>query len=186
MDLRLSDYVFVYVYLEKDIDWVIEDDSQFLLCYFGFVGFFLVFFVIKYSVFILDFFLFFIVICNWEISGFVGLFVSLVGFFLFIGEFVLICDGIYFVVVNICVQVRFGLYKLYLFVNGERFGFFYDENVVFFDSIFIMNFYGLFYLKVGDILVFMIKVLSLDERLIIYLNSDFFVSFVDVFNQSLF
>lgn len=184
MDLRSSDYVSVYVYSEKDTDWVIEDDSQFSLRYSGSVGSFPAFSAIKHSALTLDSFSSSTVIRNWETSGSVGLFVSLAGFSSSTGEFVPICDGIYFVAANIRVQARPGLYKLYLSVNGERLGPSYDENVVFSDSIFTMNLHGSFYLKAGDTLALMIKASSSDERLTIHSNSGFSVSFVDVFNQS--
>ena len=184
MDLRSSDYVSVYVYSEKDTDWVIEDDSQFSLRYSGSVGSFPAFSAIKHSTVTFDSFSSSNIIRNWETSGSVGLFVSLAGFSSSTGEFVPICDGIYFVAANIRVQASPGLYKLYLSVNGETRGPSYDENVIISDSIFTMNLHGSFYFKAGDTVALMINVSSSDERLTIHSNSGFSVSFVDAFNQS--
>ena len=184
MDLRSSDCVSVYVYSEKDTDWVIESDSQFSLRYSGSVGSFPAFSAIKHSDVTLDSFEPSNVIRNWETSGSVGLFVSLAGFSSSIGEFVPICDGIYFVAANIRVQARPGSYKLYLSVNGERIGPSYDEKVVISDSIFTMNLHGSFYFKAGDTVALMINASSWDEVLTIHPNSGFSVSFVDAYNQS--
>ena len=184
MDLRSSDYVSVYVYSEKDTDWFIEDDSQFSLRYSGSVGFFPAFSAIKHSAVTFDSFSSSNIIRNWETSGFLGLFVSLAGFSSSTGEFVPICDGIYFVAANIRAQARPGLYKLYLSVNGESLGPSYDENVVISDSIFTMTLHGSFYFKAGDTIALIINSSSLNSRLTIHSNSGFSLSYVDALNQS--
>ena len=184
MDLRSSDYVSVYVYSEKDTDWVIEDDSQFSLRCSGSVGLFPAFSAIKHSAVTFEFSSSSNVIRNWKISGSLGLFVSLAGFSSSTGEFVPICDGIYFVAANIRVQARPGLYKLYLSVNGKSLGPSYDENAVISDSIFTMNLHGSFYFKAGDTVALMINSSSLGAKLTIHSDSGFSVSYVDAFNQS--
>ena len=69
MDLRSSDYVSVYVYSEKDTDWIIEDDSQFSLRCSGSVGLFPAFSAIKDSAVTFDCFSSSNVIRLWETSG---------------------------------------------------------------------------------------------------------------------
>ena len=184
MDLRSSDYVSVYVYSEKDTDWVIEDDSQFSLRYSGPVGSFPAFSAIKHSAVTFDSFKSSNAIRNWATSGSVGLFVSLAGFSSSTGEFIPICDGIYFVAANVRAQARPGLYKLYLSVNGQSLVPSYDENVVGSDSSFTLNLHGSFYFRAGDTVALMINSSSLSGRLTIHSNSGFSVSYVDAFNQS--
>ena len=184
MDLRSSDYVSIYVYSEKDTAWVVEDDSQFSLRYSGFRGSFPAFSAIKRSDITFESFPSSNIIRNWETSGFLGLFVSLAGFSSSTGEFVPICDGIYFVAADIHVQPRPGLYKLYLSVNGQSLAPSYDENVVSSDGIFTMNLHGSFYFKAGDTVALMISSSSLDAKLTLLSNSSYSVSYVDAFNQS--
>lgn len=184
MDLRSSDSVSVYAYSEKDTDWVIEGDSQFSLRYSGSVGSFPAFSAIKHSAVSFDSFLSSNIIRNWETSGSLGLFVSLGGFSSSTGEFVPICDGIYFVAANIRVQARPGLYKLYLSVNGKSLGPSFDEKAVSSDSVFTMNLHGSFYFKTGNTVALIINSSSLDARLTIHSHSGFSVSYVDAFNQS--
>lgn len=184
LDLRSSDYISVYVFSENDRDWVIEDDSQLSLRYSGSVGSFPAFSAIKHTAARFGPFSFSSIIHHWETSGSLGLFASLAGFSSSTGEFVPICDGIYFVSANIRVEARPGLYKLYLSVNGDVSGPSSDEKVVNSDSIFTMNLHGSFLLKTGDTVALNVNSSSSNSRLTIHAQSGFSVSYIDTFNQS--
>ncbi|XP_078376106.1 uncharacterized protein LOC144659523 [Oculina patagonica] len=184
MDLRSSDYISVYAYSEKDTDWVIEDDSQFSLRYSGSVGSFPAFSAIKHNAVTFSSFSSSNIIRNWKTSGSLGLFASLAGFSSSTGEFVPICDGIYFVSANIRVEARPGLYQLYISVNGKVIGPSFDERVVSSDNIFTMNLHGSLYFKTGDTVALYVNSSSLNARLTIHAHSGFSVSYIDTFNQS--
>ena len=184
MDLRSLDYISMYVFSEKDTDWVIEDDSQFSLRYSGSVGSFPVFSAIIHNAVTFSSSSSSNIIRNWETSGSLGLFSSLAGFSPSTGEFVPICDGIYFVSANIRVETRPGLYKLYLSVNGEVIGPSFGERVVSSDSIFTMNLHGSFYFKTGDTVALNVNSSNSNAMLTIHEHSGFSVSYIDTFNQT--
>ena len=184
MDLRSGDHISVFVLSEEDIDWFIEDDSQFSLRYSGSVGSFPAFSARKQDAVTFSSFSSSNIIRNWETSGSQGLFASLAGFSSSTGEFVPICDGIYFVASNIRVETGSGLYKLYLSVNGNSYGPSLDESAVTANTIFTMNLHGSFYFKRGDKVALNINSSNPNAKLSIHQHSGFSASYVDAFNQS--
>ena len=183
MDLRSSDQISVFVFSERDTDWGIEDGSQFSLRYSGPVGTFPAFSAIKSTQANLYFSSSSHIIRNWETSGTPGVFASLSGFSSSTGEFVPICDGIYFVAANIRVEANPGFCKLFLSVNGKIRGPFIDVNIVSSENIFTMSFYGSFYFKRGDTVTLRINS-SASATLMIHQNSGFSVGYIDAFYQS--
>ena len=183
VDLRSSDEISVFAFSEKDTDWSVEDDSQFTLRYTGPVGSFPAFSAIKSTAMTTGSPSSSHVVRNWDTSGTPGTFVSLTGFSPSTGEFVAICEGIYFLAANIRVRANRGLQKLYLTVNGEIRGPFIDVETASSESVFTMNLHGSLYLKTGDKLTLLIDSSS-SAGVAIHLDSGFSVSYIDAFNQS--
>lgn len=181
-DLRSGDEVSVFVFASQDTDWSVQEDSQFSLRYTGPIGSFPAFSAIKRTESTLHSDPSHI-IRNWETAGTPGVFVSLTGFSSSTGEFVPICDGIYFLAANIRVEGNLGFCKLYLSVNGKIRGPFNEVKTKTSEGIFTMNLYGSFYLQTGDRVTLCINS-SLSARVPIHSHSGFSVSYVDAFNQT--
>lgn len=178
VDLRSSDKVSVFVFSERDTDWSVEDGSQFCLRYTGAIGTFPAFSAIKSAMRTLYSSSSSYIVRNWETSGIPGVFISLSGFSSSTGEFIPICDGIYFLAANIRVEASLGLYRLSLLVNGKTHGPFIEIRVTTPNDIFSMSYCGSFYFKRGDKIA-----LSINSS-IIHQNSGFSVSYIDAYNRS--
>ena len=179
-----SEEISVFVFSEKDRDWTIQDNSQFALRYTGPMGIFPAFSASKGTVMKLLPSPLPRAIRNWETSGIPGVFISLTGFSSSTGQFVCICDGVFFLAANIRVQANQGTHRLHTLINNEIRGPFVDVKTYGeHQSIFTMNLYESVYLKRGDTVFLGLNSTS-SEGVAILSDSGFFVSYIDVFNQS--
>ncbi|XP_048580321.1 uncharacterized protein LOC116612238 isoform X2 [Nematostella vectensis] len=175
-----GDTVSIYAQSELDEDWIIKDESDFSLHYTGQVASFPAFFAAKTAPLRLTTGTNFI--RNWQTNGAPGLFQSLPGFSSSTGEFIPVCDGVYFAAANIRVDAGQGTFILSLSVNGLAQGPVTEMKVARPESVFTLNLFGAFHIRRGDIVALQLRVNTADS--VVGVESSFSVVRVNDFKSA--
>ena len=183
VDLRASDLVSIYVYSERDTDWIIKDESQFCVTRVGKIGVVPGFAAtnelpVSFSSNVPQ------TIRKWKTSGKLGLFESLTGFSPPTGQFLCICEGLYFIAANIHLQAGYGEYSLSFSVNGKLQDHRVHTSFRKQGDIFTINLFGAYFFKKGDSLGLEINSTKAGATYTIESNSSFSMSYIRTYNQS--